>query len=182
MRKSGRSLFIVVPLALVFLASAASVSADTGINHDGNYGIHYLADSEEYPGVRCHYDSSTEIDAVRVRDPFVFARDRVSGSVDSQRVAWHYRVQARTPSTGDWATVATSAVQKRMATDAQVANFSPMTTSFNGTPAKEYRVVVVMRWYRQDGTTVAGRATHRADWYSWVGVPSFEGLCPGGIF
>jgi hypothetical protein len=69
-----------------------------------------------------------------------------------------------------------------MATDAQVADFSPITKAFAGTAAQQYRVVVVMRWYGSDGSTVRGRTTHRVDWYSWVGVPSFEGLCPGGIF
>ena len=78
--------------------------------------------------------------------------------------------------------MASGAVQKRIATDGQVANFGKITKTFAGTAAKQYRVVVVMRWYNPRGRTVVGRATHRADWYSWVGVPSFKGVCPGGIF
>ena len=181
MRKPGRSLLVVLPLALVFLGGAATASADTPISHAGTYGVHYLADREEYPGVRCSYNSATVIQSVRVRGPLVFARDRVANHIDSQRVSWFFRVRARPAGSGTWTTVATSAVQTRTATDTQVADFSPMSKSFAGNAGNEYRVQVVMRWYGQDGTTVVGRATHRVDWYSWEGVPSFEGGCPGGV-
>ena len=91
-----------------------------------------------------------------------------------------YRVQAQNAK--GWANVAISELQKRTATDAQVANFSPMRTNFAGSASTNYRVVVIIRWYGADGDTVVGRAVHRADWYAWEGVPSFEGQCPGGIF
>lgn len=180
MRKVGRSPFIAVPaLLLIALAGPAATSADTAVNHEGRYGVHYLADSEEYPGVRCAYDE-TVISAVRVRDPLVFARDTNPDRVDSRWVSWKYRIQAERVK--GWATVATSVLQKRTATDAQLADFSPMRTAFAGSASTQYRVVVIIRWYGADGTTVVGRAIHRADWYAWLGVPSFEGACPGGIF
>jgi hypothetical protein len=179
--KVRRSLFIGLPvLLLVALAGPVATSADTAVRHEGRYGVHYLADSEEYPGVRCAYDDETVIESVRVRDPLVFARDSNPDRIDSRLVSWKYRVQAQ--SLKGWATVATSALQVRTATDAQVANFSPMRTAFDGSASTPYRVVVVIRWYGADGATVVGRAVHRADWYAWVGVPSFEDLCPGGIF
>lgn len=185
MRKVSRSLFVARALAgaiLISLGSAAATSADTGLTHSGAYGVHFLADSAEYPGVRCFYNNSTVIRSIRVQDPLVFAENRVRGRVDSRWVSWYFRVKAQTPGDTGWTTVATSAVQKAMATDAQIANFSPMTKSFAGTAAKDYRVVVVIRWHGAGGSSVVGRTTHRADWYSWVGVPSFEHLCPGGIF
>jgi hypothetical protein len=171
---------VAVPLLLLALAAPVATSADTAINDEGRRGVHYLADSEEFPGVRCRYDDETVIQSVRVRDPLVFARDRNADRVDSQWVSWKYRVQAET--TKGWATVATSDLQKRIATDAQVADFRPMRTSFAGSASTQYRVVVIVRWYSVDGDTVVGRAVHRADWYSWLGVPSFEGSCPGGLF
>ena len=180
MRKVGRSLFIAGPVLLVALAGPVATSADTAVSDTGRYGVHYLADSEEYPGVRCAYDNSTVIESVRVRDPLVFARDRNPDRVDSRWVSWKYRIQAETEKS--WLTVATSALQKRVATDSQVANFSPMRTTFDGSASTQYRVEVIIRWYGADGTTVVGRAVHRADWYSWVGVPSFEDACPGGLF
>jgi hypothetical protein len=180
MRKIGRSLFIGVPvLLLIALAGPAVTIADTARSHDGRYGVHALADSEEYPGARCAYDE-TVIEAVRVRDPLVFARDSNPDRVDSRWVSWRYRVQAETVK--GWATVATSALQKRIATDAQIADFSPMRTAFDGSASTQYRVLVIIRWYGADGTTVVGRAVHRVDWYAWLGVPSFEGACPGGLF
>jgi hypothetical protein len=181
MRKVGRSVFVAVPvLLLIALAGPVVTSADSAFSHSGRYGVHYLADSEEYPGVRCAYNDLTVIESVRVRDPLVFARDRNPDRVDSQWVSWKYRVRAETVK--GWATVATSASQKRISTDAQIANFSPMRTTFAGSAATQYRVRVIMRWYATDGTTVVGRAVHRADWYAWEGVPSFEGSCPGGLF
>ena len=181
MRKVGRLLFIGAPvLALVALARPAVISADTAVSHEGRYGVHSLADSEEYPGARCAYDDATVIESIRVRDPLVFARDTNPDRVDSRWVSWKYRVQAE--SAKSWFNVATSELQKRMATDAQIANFSPMRTTFDGSASTQYRVVVIIRWYGADGDTVVGRAVHRVDWYAWQGVPSFEGSCPGGIF
>jgi hypothetical protein len=183
MRKLNRSVFAALGLALLMaLGGAIATSADTGLTHRGSFGVHFLADSEEYPGARCYYNNATVIRAIKVQDPLVFAENRVRGSVDSQRVSWFFKVQTQ-PSGGQaWTTVASSDLEKKTATDAQVANFSPMTKSFAGTAANDYRVVVVIRWYGSDGTTVRGRTTHLVDWYSWVGVPSFENLCPGGIF
>jgi hypothetical protein len=185
MRKVSRSLLVALALVgavVMSLGGAVATSADTGLRHSGAYGVHFLADSAEFPGVRCFYNNSNVIRAIRVRDPLVFARNKVTGRLDSQWVSWYFRVQAQTPGASGWTTVATSAVQKRIATDRQVADFSQITKRFAGTAAKQYRVVVVMRWYNPRGRTVVGRATHRADWYSWVGVPSFNGVCPGGIF
>jgi hypothetical protein len=180
MRKVGRTLIGVPLLLLLVLAGPVATSADTAAHHEGRYGVHYLADSEEYPGARCRYDNETVIDSVRVRDPFVFARDANPDRVDSRWVSWKYRIQRQ--NVKGWATVETSELQKRIATDAQVANFSPMRTNFAGSASTPYRVEVIIRWYGADGETVVGRAVHRVDWYAWDGVPSFEGQCPGGVF
>jgi len=183
MRNVSRSLVTALALALLMaLGGAVATSADTGLTHRGNFGVHFLADSEEYPGAKCYYNNSTVIRAIKVQDPLVFAENRVRGRVDSQKVSWFFRVEAQPPGGKVWTTVATSDLEKKTATDAQVANFSPMTESFAGRADRQYRVVVVIRWYGSDETNVRGRTTHRADWYSWVGVPSFEGLCPGGLF
>jgi hypothetical protein len=181
MRSIRRSALLAMPILLLALAAPLGTIADTSVSHSGRLGVHYLADSDESPGVRCAYDDLVTIESVRVRDPFVYARDRNPDRVDAQAVSWKYRIQAETMK--GWATVATSDLQKRTATDAEVANFSPMRTSFPGSASTQYRVVVIIRWYAaSDGTTIVGRAVHRADWYAWEGVPSFEGSCPGGLF
>jgi hypothetical protein len=185
MRKLNRSRTIALALAgafLLALGGAMATSADTGLTHRGNFGAHYLADTEEYPGARCLYNNATVIRAIKVQDPLVFAENRVRGRVDSQKVSWFFKVQAQPPGGKVWTTVARSDLEKKTATDAQVANFSPMTKAFAGSAAQQYRVVVVIRWYGADQTTVRGRTSHLVDWYSWEGVPSFENLCPGGLF
>jgi hypothetical protein len=176
--------FVLIGLIVAMglsITGAVPTSADTSMTQSGLFGVHFLADSREYAGVSCTYNSANVIHSVRVRDPFIFARNRTTG-VDTQWVSWYFRVQAQTPGARSWTTVATSAVQKRTASDAQVADFGPMTKAFAGTAAKQYRVLVVVRWFGAGGTTEVGRAIHREDWYSWVGVPSFQGLCPGGLF
>jgi hypothetical protein len=183
MRNLSRTGWIALALAAglgVSLGGAVGASADTGLTHEGAYGVHYLADSAEYAGVRCTYNNSNVISSIRVRDPLAYAKNKTT-RVDTQWVSWDFRIQSQTPGSTRWTDVATSGSQKRTATDSQVANFSPITRVFAGSAAKQYRVVVVIRWYGPGGTTVIGRASHRADWYSWVGVPTFKGLCPGGI-
>jgi hypothetical protein len=184
MRKFSRTRWIALAVAAGLVASlggAVVASADTGVTHQGAYGVHYLADSAEFAGVRCTYNNANVISSIRVRDPLAFARNTTT-RVDTQWVSWFFRIQRQTPGSTGWTNVVTSAVQKRTATDGQIANFSPITRAFAGSAAYQYRVVVVMRWYGAGGAPVIGNTTHRADWYSWVGVPSFKGLCPGGIF
>ena len=163
------------------LVGAMVTSADTSVWHSGAYGSHFLADTAEFPNVRCEYSgfASLNLAYVVVRDPFVYARNRGAG-VDSQQVAWYFRVESREGS-GPWTTAATSDVQTRTATDGQVANFSPLAKAVPGVAAKRYRVLIFIRWF--NGTAIEGRAVHRADWYVWptiAGMPANES-CPGAI-
>ncbi|MFL5779178.1 MAG: hypothetical protein ACJ761_09570 [Chloroflexota bacterium] len=180
MRPSTRLLRAPLVLAgavVLSLVGASVGSADTTVVHSGAFGRHYLADTGEYPGAFCTYNNNQVINSIRVRDPFVFARNRTSG-VDTQMVGWFFRIQTHTSS--GWTTVATSTIQKRSASDADVANFGPITKTFTGNSGKTYRVLVTMRWYNTAGL-ITGQAIHRVDFYSWEIAPSFEGYCPGGI-
>ncbi len=184
MRALSRSVVVGLGMVVAFglaVAAADPIAADTPQTQTGVFGVHYLADSAEYPAATCMYDSATELASIRVRAPFVYARNTVPGT-ETQTVSWQFSVQARTPNTSAWSTVATSVVQTRETTDDRAAAFTPLTRAFNGTPAKEYRVIGIVRWFGTNGTTEVGRVNHRADWYAWTGVPSFHGLCPGGIF
>jgi hypothetical protein len=163
------------------LGGANPIQADTPLTHSGVFGVHYLADSSEFPAVTCTYNSATVISSIRVRAPFVYARNTAPG-VETQAVSWQFSVQSRAPNTSAWTTVATSVIQKKTTSDVRAADFTPVTRAFRGSAAREYRVVVVVRWFGSSGTTEVGRISHRADWYTWSGVPSFHGLCPGGVF
>jgi hypothetical protein len=165
--------------ALIALgASPLITAADTSVAHSGVYGIHYLADTPEYPDVTCVYNSSNVISSVVVRDPFVFARNFTTG-IDTRLVAGSSRFRNPARAAGSWVT--NSAMQRKTATNVQVADFSAMVKSFTGDASRQYRVVISMRWYNAARTAVEGRAIHRVDWYSWVLAPTFRGSCPGGI-
>jgi hypothetical protein len=184
MRKLSRSVVVGLGLTVALglaIAGAVPTAADTPQTHTGVFGVHYLADSTEYPAATCFHNNATVISSIRVRAPFVYARNKVPGP-ESQAVSWQFSIQARTPGTSAWTAVASSTIQKRTTTDARAADFTPVTRAFGGTAAKEYRVIVVLRWFGSDGTTEVGRVNHRVDWYAWSGVPSFHGLCPGGVF
>ncbi|MFL5755123.1 MAG: hypothetical protein ACJ77N_02390 [Chloroflexota bacterium] len=171
----------LVLAALTALALGSLVTtADTSFTHSGAVGVHYLADSAEFPAVRCTYNGNQVISSIRVRSPFAYARNS-SARLDTQGVAWFFRIQAMPAGGGTWTNVATSAVQTRTATDADVASFRGLTKTFVGSGTKQYRALVFIRWLSASGATV-GQAEHRADWYSWEGVPSFKGSCPGGVF
>ena len=134
MPKPSRRSWIALALTAGLVASlggAVGASADTAVTHSGAYGVHYLADSSEYAGVRCTYNNSNVINSIRVRDPLTFARNKTAG-VDTQWVSWYFRVQKQTPGSTGWTDVATSATQKRTATDGQIANFSPITRVLRG--------------------------------------------------
>jgi hypothetical protein len=168
--------FAAFALALVSVATPAA--ADTPVSHSGTYGRHYLADSEEYPGVTCHYDGNQNLDRVRVTDPFVFA---FSNDPDSLQVSWRFVVQARVGS-GAWNAVRWSPMQFGEARTTRPADFSAMSVPVTANSAAIYRVVVKMVWYvGGKALNRVGGATHRSDWYRYVLAGANHGFCPGGI-
>lgn len=168
--------FAVFSLALVGVATP--VAADTPVSHSGTFGRHYLADSQEYPGVRCHYDGNQNLDRVHVNDPFVFA---FSNDPDSLSVSWRFLVQARVGS-GAWTEAGRSPIQFGEARTSRPADFSPMTVSVAGNSSARYRVIVKMAWYvGGKALNRVGLATHRADWYRYPLAAANHGFCPGGI-
>ncbi len=170
----------MVATVLAILGSSASVAADTPGGHGGVYGVHYLADSEEYPGVTCKYDGDNVLKAVRTRDPFVFASDHPDG----QLVGWRMLVQEDDGSPGGFDTVARSAVQFGRALDDRPAKLSPLRVTLDGQPGAIYRVKVKMLWFVTPTGKVLeieGRATHRVDWYRYILAGPNPGFCPGAI-
>jgi hypothetical protein len=171
--------FLVVLFAV--LAFAVPGTADTPLSHRGKFGVHYLADSREFPGTACAYSDEQTLLGVRVRDPFVYARNRSPG-LDRQRVAWRFIVQERLDETADWSDFARSHIQRGVATDQQVADFHPMGMKLDSTPGAQYRVLVRMYWLVPGHVRpgIDGVATHRVDWYRLPdhGVGDH---CPGAI-
>lgn len=171
---------VIFATVLAIFGSSASVAADTPMGHQGTYGVHYLADSEEYAGAICRYDGNTVLKAVRVRFPFVFASDHPDG----QLVGWRAIVQEQGQFDTGWTSVARSFVQFGSAGDERPANLSDIKVDVEGDPGSIYRVLVRMMWYVTpvgQVEQVEGKATHRVDWYRYILADANPGFCPGAV-
>lgn len=171
---------VIFATVLAIFGSSASVAADTRMGHQGTYGVHYLADSEEYPGATCRYDGDTVLKAVRVRFPFVFASDHPDG----QLVGWRAIAQRQAAGGKGWTSVARSPIQFGSARDHRPANFADVKVDVAGVPGSIYRVRVRMNWYVTpvgEFEQIEGKATHRVDWYRYVLADANPGFCPGAI-
>lgn len=176
----GRAPLLIMAVIAVTFSGSTAVVADTPLDEQGRRGVHYLADSEEYPGTACRYDRDNVLMSLRVRDPFVFAADHPKGQV----VGWRVLVQADDASGGGWSTVARSRIQEHRAVDDRPANFEPIRKRIDADPGSTYRVLVRMIWYRTPVGLVLqqeGQSTHRVDWYRYVLADANPGFCPGGI-
>ena len=184
MTRSRTMTAIGVGLAAALVAGTGSVSADSSLAHSGRYGRHHLADSREYPGARCVYDGdeprSADLTTIRVRAPFVFARDR-SGARDAQTVGW--RVQVVGETVHGEPTVVTSRLRTAVAYDDAPAAFTRRAVTLDYEAGRWYWVKVVMYWFRPGTLTTDGWAVHAVDWYSTPTAPRSgpDGFCPGAI-
>lgn len=175
----ARRLALACAVAIAAAAGgAAAVSADTPISHSGQYGRHFLADSQEYPGAICHYNGSQNLDRIRVIDPFMFA---LSNDLDARGVSWRFVVQKRVGS-GAWTQVGRSATQFQEASTGTPAAFSPVNLAVAGHGAAIYRALVKMQWWvGGKSVNVVGGATHRVDWYHYPLADANHGFCPSQI-
>jgi hypothetical protein len=168
--------FTVVATAV--LAANLPVTADTAVNHSGQYSRHYLADTEEYPGARCHYDGDSNLDRIRVLEPTVFS---VSNDPDRRTVSWRVLVQKN--GGHGFATVKKSNWQFAEARTSRPADFSPIAVSLIADTDADYRVLVRMGWWTGGkALNLTGSALHRVDWYRYPLADAHEGFCPSFLF
>lgn len=154
-------------LSLVMLASAVGMAvADTHIADSGDIGEHKLRDSMNRPGLRCHYaqQGSRLLKWFIVRPPKLWSDDAFPSPV-----GWRVRVQRRGPSSSNWKTIYTSAVQHGTADEANYADFtartiSPTFANDSNPLFTDYRVLILMYQFYGDGS-VAGTAKHLVDYY-----------------
>jgi hypothetical protein len=179
MRVITRNATLALAVVGSLLVSSTGVSADTHWSGSGTYGVHYLQDSLEFPGVRCFYNNTTfNIQRVKVRFPIVYARNVTQGR-DSPVVGWRFSLQRSPADSKDWSTIYRSPVKRSTAFDDSPAAFHSRTYTFTGRNAFHYRVLVGMRWYAS-GDTIEGRAPHRVDNYAYVNQVFI--YCPGLVF
>jgi hypothetical protein len=177
-RFSLHSVIAFTVMAVGLLSAAAPAAADTPVSHSGQVGRHYLADSEEYAGARCFYNSDNNLDRIRVQDPIVFSR---SNDPDRRQVSWRVLVQKN--GGHGWGTVMKSAWQFGEARTTRPADFSPIAVSFTADTTADYRVLVRMGWWTGgEAINLVGVAVHRVDWYHYPMADANPGFCPSFLF
>jgi len=168
----------ITALAITALAAAVPASADTPVSHSGQFGRHFLADSQEYPGARCLYDADSNLNRIRVQDPFVY-----SASNDPDRLTVSWRVLVQKNAGHGWTAVTKSPWQYAEARTTRPARFSPISISFTADTTANYRVNVRMGWWTGGKTTnLVGTAVHRVDWYRYPLAAANDGFCPSFLF
>jgi hypothetical protein len=154
-RGTAAAVAVLLALAVLPTTSVATVSDPTYGPHTGQYGLHWLLGSREYPTFTCNYDQSGLLRQIKIRRPIVFAVDRRAGSTDHQQVGWRYTIEHEA---GDGASVytnwpdeAASTIIKAFATDLDPAPFRPRKFTFQHTNTDGqhflYRVSYTLFWY-----------------------------------
>lgn len=160
-----RSALVAAAAALMIAATVAGpAAAYTVVSESGLHGNYALTDSSESPAGTCSYGQEVPpnwrwLKWMKIRAPQVFAADRNSGVRDQRRVSWQFKIQ-RSPfdMSEPWQTVATSAVQRRTAWDDQAAAFTAMKVYYNATTSEPgsdndlLRGLVILRWYKPNGS------------------------------
>lgn len=180
-----RARTVLVMAAMALALAAAPLGAMTAAS-SGQPGVHVLIDSVTWPGASCNFPDPIGHDfpnRVTVRAPVVYAYDATS-HVDSQVVGWWFRVQYLV-SGNTWHDLAGSKshLVKAKATDAYNAQWAPQHLPLPGDHHPFYRVVLSVRWYAPNGTTIVGRATMKPTYYLQTG-PGFsdvEPYCEGSL-
>jgi hypothetical protein len=167
----------VAVVAVAILSGAVPVTADTALNHMGQYGRHYLADTEEYPEARCRYDADNNLDRIRVLEPTVFS---ASNDPDRRSVSWRVLVQKN--GGHGFVTVKKSNWQFAEARTTRPADFAPISVSLIADTDADYRVLVRMGWWTGGKElNLTGSALHRVDWYRYPLADANQGFCPSFI-
>jgi hypothetical protein len=152
-------------LAIVFAAQPAA--AATVLSTTGTVGNYAFQDNQNSTrGADCDYATSKTthhgvtafwLHQLKVRGPKVYAYNNGSGT--RQWVGWQFKVQNEpASSTNAWTTVSTSSVVKAHATIGTGIQFAARTwTAPASLPNNtNWRVIVVVNWYKRPGSTAVG--------------------------
>lgn len=177
---SSRRLALLTCVLATCLAVTVPLSTASADVATGNFGVHMLVDTDEFPAVRCVYpDTQSPPDTFKVRPPIMFAVDRTSG-IDAQTMGWRFKVSGRNLSTEPFTDVFASPVTKATGTDRANATFTQgVYHRPSGVVWEEWRVVYDLRWYYPTASQQDGRVTLKANWYLQK-VPDQPGSPPEG--
>lgn len=171
-----RSVVRFLPIGAValtlFMGSPASAAVVVG--HTGSHGRYTVGDTATHNGARCRYETASyDLDAISVRGPTAWARDKGSGR-DGQWVGWHIIVQKR-PAAGSWTTVYTGSTDEGYAYDDAPATFDRQSWKApEHLGNSDWRVEVVLEWFHHSENgpqPVEGSVTLRLKHYDdrWNG-------------
>ena len=158
-------------LALLFAAQPAA--AATVISQSGTPGNYQLQDNQNTTrGVDCVYATSGNpgqhrLTTLNIRGPQIFAYNDHSGT--KQYVGWKFLVQSEPVSSSNaFTTFFTSSIVKERVNVSAGFQFGyrHWTAPAHVTSNTNWRVVVVLFWYKRSGsTTVQGKVTASYDYY-----------------
>src|SRR4051794_33385346 len=118
-----RRVFLALPLALAAAMLLSGQAAAIIYQHQtGLIGPWSWNDSSTTPSVTCKYGASSDGNAYPIRKlivqpPTAYAADRDSGKIDKRTISWQFQIQQKLYPNGTWKVIASSAVQKAVATE-----------------------------------------------------------------
>jgi hypothetical protein len=166
-RRIGGFFIATVVVLAVMALSAGPVLAGTEIDRWGKVGIYYLNDGSDFSPAYCVYDTGQvpNLQEIWVHSVTAYARNSTSAR-DHQKVSVSFVLQKRIGS-HKWQGIGNGSVAKADAWDDQSAAFPVPMVSFQGFATDSiYRLILRITWYKQNGTTVAGWARARYNWFT----------------
>jgi hypothetical protein len=170
-RSTGVGLVAVAAVTIVGAGPALAGMGDPTFGpHTGNYGLHTLIDTPEYPAARCEYGPDDKLKRIKIRRPIVYGADR-SGGTDTQTVGWRYRIEYVDQMTAggysNWPDLYVSDIKKASASDLHNAHFKPRTYTFGSGVSNHsfYRVSIEAIWYYPSSTNKDAKAVHLPNYY-----------------
>jgi hypothetical protein len=171
--RSRRPVMMLGSALLALLFAAQPAAAATVISQSGTIGTYQFQDNQNTTrGADCVYATNGspgehKLKTLKIRGPKIFAYNDHSGT--KQYVGWKFLVQSEPVSATDaFTTFFSSSVVKERVNVSAGFQFGSRnwTAPGNVTSNTNWRVVVVLFWYKRSGsTTVQGKLTASYDYY-----------------
>lgn len=167
-----RTSIVVSATLLALVLAVQPVAASTPVSQTGKVGPYQIDDFQDTTrGANCVYkktktNGKNRLGEINVRPPKVHARDTGAGN-QSQWVGWRFIIQQDKEFDGTYKSIFKSTFVKKKATETSIAAFTRRAWTAHSNPKGNYRVRVVLVWYKPGtSTTVQGKVVEQIDWYN----------------